>query len=92
MSERKITMGIAVSPQTGSKVLAVRKNTSETSIFYREVKTLDDGDDSGFVQFQGEKGEVLNYVTLELYGNIGLISELTSEGIRPISENSEEEK
>ena len=90
MCERKITMGMAVSPRTGNKVLAVQKNTSETINFMRSVKDIDGNDDSGYVKFQGEKGEVLNYVTLELYGKVGLISELLPEGIRPISEIIEE--
>ena len=92
MSESKYTMGIAVSPVTGNKVLAVRKNTKETVIFHRTVKEIDGTDDSGFVQFQGEKGEVLNYVTLELYGNVGLVSEITPKGIRPVSDNTDKEE
>lgn len=91
MTKRKLTMGIAVSPQTGNKVLAVRKNTSEPVIFHRSSKEIDGGDDSGFVNFEGEKDEILNYVTLELYGNVGLVSEITVDGIRPISDNTDKE-
>lgn len=92
MSESKYTIGIAVSPRTGNKVLAVRKNTREATVFHRTVKEIDGTDDSGFVQFQGEKDEVLNYVTLELYGNVGLVSEITPEGIRPVSDNTDKEE
>lgn len=91
MTKNKLTMGIAVSPQTGNKVLAVRKNTSEPVIFHRSSKDIDGSDDSGFVKFEGEKDEVLNYVTLELYGNVGLVSELTEKGIRLISDNTDKE-
>ncbi len=92
MSKSKYTVGIAVSPVTGNKVLAVRKNTREATVFHRTVKEIDGADDSGFVQFQGEKGEVLNYVTLELYGNVGLVSEITPKGIRPVSDNTDKEE
>ena len=92
MSESKYTTGIVVSPFTGNKVLAVRKNTQEAIIFYRTVKEVDGTDESGFVQFEGEKGEVVNYVSLELYGNVELISEVTPEGIRPVSDNTDKEE
>lgn len=62
-----LTHGMTVNPNTGVKVLAIRKAEGQGSI------RRDIGDELEFIELDGQVGDTFNYVTLENYGQLELI-------------------